>query len=140
MILQSIKKPRGLPSTRLYHWQITALLRQYESLSIKGRLSDITRILTQQLDSRYEIAMTLWSFAKVSQTEGNQQRAVHLYLAAKNAYDSIGAWTKEHNLKFEEYFTLCRAALSESVFAEAVEQGRAMTMEQAIAYALEETP
>jgi non-specific serine/threonine protein kinase len=97
-------------------------------------------ILAQQLDSRYEIAMTLWSFAKVSQTEGNQPRAVHLYLAAKNAYDSIGAWTKEHELKLEDYLIPGRAALGESAFAEAVEEGRAMTREQAIAYALENSP
>jgi predicted ATPase/transcriptional regulator with XRE-family HTH domain len=95
-------------------------------------------ILAQQLDSRYEIAMTFWGFAKVSQTEGNQQRAVHLYLAAKNAYDSIGAWTKEHALKFEEYLKSSRAALGESAFSEAMEQGRAMSMEQAIAYALDD--
>ena len=93
-------------------------------------------ILAQQLNSKYEIAMTLWSFARVSQTEGYQQRAVHLYLAAKNAYDSIGAWTKEHDLKFEDYLVPGRAALGESAFEEAVEKGRAMTMEQAIVYAL----
>lgn len=95
-------------------------------------------ILAQQLDSRYEIAMTLWSFAQVSQTEGNQQRAVHLYMAAKNAYDSIGAWTKEHDLKLEDYLIPGRAALGELAFENAMEQGRAMTMEQAVAYALEE--
>lgn len=32
----------------------------------------------------------------------------------------------------------CHAALSESAFTTAVEEGRVMTMEQAIAYALEE--
>jgi len=94
-------------------------------------------ILAQQLDSRYEIAMNLWSFAKVSQTEGNQLRAVHLYWSAKNAYDSIGTWTKEYEIKFEEYLALGRAALDELEFSAAVEQGRAMTMEQSIEYALE---
>ena len=94
-------------------------------------------ILAQQLDSRYEIAMTLWSFARVSQTEGYQLRAVHLYSAAKNAYDSIGAWTTEHDLKFEEYLIPGRAVLGESAVEEALEQGRLMTREQAIAYALE---
>ena len=33
----------------------------------------------------------------------------------------------------------CRAALGESEFAAAVEQGRALTIEQAVAYALEES-
>jgi hypothetical protein len=32
----------------------------------------------------------------------------------------------------------CRAALRESAFTEAVEEGRAMTIEQAIAYALDQ--
>jgi tetratricopeptide (TPR) repeat protein len=94
--------------------------------------------LAQQLDSKYEIAMILWYFARVSQAKGNHPHTVHLYMAAKKAYDSIGAWTKDLELKFEEDLTLCRAALSEAVFEAAVEQGRAMTMEQAIAYALEE--
>lgn len=94
-------------------------------------------ILAQQLDSRYEIAMNLWSFAKVSQTEGNHRRAVHLYWSAKNAYDSIGAWTKEYEIKFEEYLAFGRTALDELEFSDTVEQGRAMTVEQAIAYALE---
>ena len=75
--------------------------------------------------------------SNLNRLKGYQQRAVHLYLAAKNAYDSIGAWPKEHDLKFEDYLIPGRAALGESAFAEAVEQGRAMTMEQAVAYALE---
>jgi predicted ATPase/class 3 adenylate cyclase/DNA-binding XRE family transcriptional regulator len=94
--------------------------------------------LAQQCDSSYEIAMNLWSFAEVSQMEGNQPRAVHLYLAAKNAYDSIGAWQKSNEAKFENTLAACRAALSESEFAKAEAQGHAMTMEQAIAYALED--
>jgi hypothetical protein len=61
---------------------------------------------------------------------------VRLYCAAKNVYDSIGAWLQEDDPKLEEYLTPCRAALSESTFAAAVEEGRAMTMEQAVEYAL----
>ena len=93
--------------------------------------------IAQQLDSKYEIAMILWNFARVSQAKANHPHTVHLYIAAKKAYDSIGAWTKEDELKFEEYLTLCRATLSEAAFTEAVERGRVMTMEQAIEYALE---
>ena len=64
-------------------------------------------------------------------------RAVHLYGAAKNLMDSVGAWSKDNVSAFENDIAPCRAALSESTFAEAMEEGRAMTMEQAIAYALE---
>ena len=39
---------------------------------------------------------------------------------------------------FDKMMAECRAELGEAAFAEAVERGRAMTMEQAIEYALEE--
>ena len=45
---------------------------------------------------------------------------------------------EEDELWFENKLAPSRAALSESEFEEAVEHGRAMTMEQAIAYALED--
>jgi hypothetical protein len=60
-----------------------------------------------------------------------------LYWAAKNISDSIGAWNEEDESDFEKTMASCRAALSEAEFEESMEQGRAMTMEQAIAYALE---
>jgi hypothetical protein len=40
---------------------------------------------------------------------------------------------------FENNLAPCRAALSETEFATAIERGRAMTMEQAIEYALEKS-
>jgi hypothetical protein len=88
------------------------------------------------LDSKYEIAMVLMSFADFARIEGDHARALHLYSAAKNAYNSVGAWTMDDELKFENNLVICRAALDGSAFAAAVEQGRAMTMEQAIAHAL----
>jgi hypothetical protein len=55
----------------------------------------------------------------------------------RNIDDSIVAWMPEDEPWFENQLAPCRAALSESEFTEAIEQGRSMTMEQAIAYALE---
>jgi hypothetical protein len=62
---------------------------------------------------------------------------VQLYGAAKNVFDSIGAWQPDDELQFDEDLTPSRAALGEAEFEAAAKQGRAMTMEQAIAYALE---
>jgi non-specific serine/threonine protein kinase len=93
--------------------------------------------LSRALGSRYEIANGLRWLADTEQHLGHPARAVQLYCAAKNVYDSIGAWQQEDESKFAVYLELCRASLEESTFAEAVEEGRAMTMEQAIAYALE---
>ena len=91
-------------------------------------------ILAQQLDSKYEIAAVLRRLGEAEQRAGNPARAVVLYSAARNVFDSIGVRT----LLFENDLAPRRAALSETEFGIAMEQGRAMTMEQAIAYALED--
>ena len=94
--------------------------------------------LSRELRSKYEIAAGLLRLAETEQHLGRPARAVRLYCVARNVYDSIGAWHPDEDLKLENYLASCRAALDESSFAEAEAQGRAMTMEQAIAYALEE--
>ena len=96
-------------------------------------------LLAQQLDSKWEIAAVLWRLGEAVQHAGNPERAVCLLWAAKNVFDSIGAWHLEDDSDLENELAPCRAALGESEFAKAVEQGRAMTMEQAIEYALEDT-
>jgi predicted ATPase/DNA-binding XRE family transcriptional regulator len=93
--------------------------------------------LAQQLDSKYEIGACLWNLGYAVQRAGNSARAVHLYGAAKNFLDLIGAWNEREASEFENDLAPCRAALDESEFATAMEQGRAMTMEQVIAFALE---
>jgi non-specific serine/threonine protein kinase len=95
-------------------------------------------MLSRALGSRYEIASGLFRLAETEQHLGQRVRAVRLYCATKNVYDSIGAWQPEDELKLDEYLTPCRLALSKTEFEAAVEEGRAMTVEQAIAYALGE--
>jgi tetratricopeptide (TPR) repeat protein len=96
-------------------------------------------ILAQQLHSKNEITQTLWRFAEAAQRVDKPVRAVHLYWASRNIADSIGAWQQENEAEFERDVAACRAALGESAFAAAVAEGRAMTMEQAIDYALSRT-
>lgn len=109
-------------------------------------LSDLTNgraalreslILAQQLNSKYDIAQVLMRFGEVAQRLDQPVRVVHLYWASRNILDTIGAWQQEDESEFENELAPCRGMLSESEFADAVEQGRAMTMEQAIAFALE---
>jgi tetratricopeptide (TPR) repeat protein len=94
-------------------------------------------ILAQQLHGKHEIAQTLWRFAEAAQQMDKSVRAVRLYWASRNIADSIAAWQQENEAEFENTLAACRAALSEPAFVEAVEEGRAMTVEQAISYALE---
>lgn len=93
--------------------------------------------LSRELDSRFEIAAGLLRLAETEQHLGQPARAVRLYCAARNVYESVGPLQPEDNSIFEHGLALCRAALEAAEFEEALEQGRAMTMEQAIAYALE---
>ena len=94
--------------------------------------------LACEIDSKFEIAAAINQIGEVALAEGNPIRAVHLGWASKNMYDSIGAWQPKDEAKFENKLALCRTRLSEPEFAAAIVEGRAMTMEQAIQYALEE--
>lgn len=112
---------------------------QIKQNDLLGAVSALPEALVaaQQLKSKYEIAATLAWWGEVEKHLGNSARAVRLYCAAKNVYDSIGAWQAKDEHEFENDLAPCRAALSESDFAAAVEEGRDMTMEQALQYALE---
>jgi hypothetical protein len=94
-------------------------------------------LLAQEIDSKYEIAAAITYLGDVALAEDNPVRTVHLKWVSKNIYDSIGAWQQEDEAKFENELALCRTQLSEPEFAAAITAGRAMTMEQAIEYALE---
>ena len=94
-------------------------------------------ILSRELGSKYESASGLLRLAETEQHLGHSARAARLYWAARNVYDSIGAWHQEDNPRWEEHIASCSVELSESAFAEAIEEGRTMTMIQAIEYALE---
>lgn len=118
----------------------------YETGTVRAKLGDphngLSELrealrLSHGLDSKFEIAAGLSRLAETKQYIGKPAQAVKLYCAAKNVYDSIGAWHQQGDRKLEQSLALCRASLDEATFAEAVEQGRAMTMDQAIAYAIE---
>ena len=110
--------------------------------NIKQGVEELRDSLTfaQQLGSKYEIAAGLYRWGQAAQYLGSPARTVALFWAAKTAHDTIGmgVWTQGLDAEFDSVLERCRAALGEAAFAEAVEQGRAMTMEQAIAYALED--
>ena len=125
-------------------WQ-SAALRLHGGIAIKqGDLANGVKalreslILARQLDSKYEIARTLWRFVEAAHSANQLVSAVRLYWAARNFGSSIGVLWWEQEAEFESNLAMCRAALGESAFATAVEEGRAMTMEQAISYALED--
>ncbi|HET9494519.1 MAG TPA: helix-turn-helix domain-containing protein [Chloroflexia bacterium] len=108
----------------------------------EGGLAELREslVLARELESKYECASGLFRLAETEQHLGRPARAVRLYCAARNAYDSIGAWPPEADLSLQEHLAHCRAALGESAFATAMDEGQAITMEQAMEYALERSP
>jgi predicted ATPase/DNA-binding XRE family transcriptional regulator len=93
-------------------------------------------LLAHEIDSKYEIAAAINHIGDAALAERNPERAVYLKWAAKNIYDSIGAWRQKDEAGFENELARCRMLLGEPEFAAAVGEGRAMTIEQAIDYAL----
>jgi non-specific serine/threonine protein kinase len=96
--------------------------------------------LAHQLDSKYEIAAAFFRWGQAAQYLENPARTVTLFWAAKNAHETIAVdvWTQGLDAEFESVLERCRTELGGTAFEEAVERGRSMTIEQAIAYALEE--
>jgi predicted ATPase/transcriptional regulator with XRE-family HTH domain len=94
-------------------------------------------VLSQQLNSTNEIGDCLWLFADIITSSEHPTRAIKLFFAAKNIIDSLGSWQAEDEKGLEAKLEACRAKLGDVAFAQAMEQGRAMSMEQAIKYALE---
>ena len=111
--------------------------------NIKPGLKALRDALTtaRQLESKYEIAAALYRWGQAAQYLGSPARTVSLFWAAKKAHETIGmgVWSQGLDVEFDPVLQRCRAALGKAAFTDAVEQGRAMTMEQAIAYALEDS-
>jgi hypothetical protein len=101
---------------------------------LAGGMSDLEEALAlaRYLDSKYEIARVLWSYAEAELAASHPGRAVHLYCAAKVILETIGVWTEYVQQEFDDKLQACRALGDESEYAVALAEGQAMTMEQAI--------
>jgi tetratricopeptide (TPR) repeat protein len=97
-------------------------------------------VLARQVGSKFETASSLLRFAETEQHLGHLARAVTLYSASKNVYQSVGAWQADDDQKLEQHLAPCRAVLGETAFAASLDEGNAMTLEEAIEYALERFP
>ncbi len=87
---------------------------------------------------RWGTAWRLEGFAGLAVKEEEWERAARLYGAAQALLDSIGAQLDPiDRLGYDQYVAAAREQLGEAAFAKAWAEGRAMTVEQAIAYALE---
>ncbi|MDP9244229.1 MAG: tetratricopeptide repeat protein, partial [Chloroflexota bacterium] len=109
----------------------------------EGRLQDAREMLKESLrinrdlDSPGGITENLCLFADLLGAEGRAEMAARLLSRAEALREEIGgapSWVGELN---EKTLTTIRAQLDEAAFAEAWEQGRALTVDEVVSLALD---
>ena len=107
--------------------------------STAGTLFAESLALFTELGEQGGIAELLEAFASLRK-EGQPERAVALWGAAEALREAIGSpLPSNERQEYDRTLAAVREALGEEAFAAAWQQGRAMPIEQAITYALEDT-
>jgi predicted ATPase/transcriptional regulator with XRE-family HTH domain len=128
-----------------HQWHITSLttylamaeLDQGNNVRAKGLLVESLALL-QELNDRWQTAYTLEVFASLAVRQRNLVRAAHIFGAAEVFRETLNAPMLLFQRQFNERgVASLRAQLDASALKIAWAEGRAMTLEQAIAYALE---
>jgi len=112
---------------------------------VDGNLIRAVELLKQSLSQlilfkdKFSITSVLDGLAELSYLQGNTTRAVRLYSAAECLRENIGVHLlPDEPDNHEQDIKAVRNNLNEMDFIKAWAEGRAMTMEEAIEYALEE--
>ena len=93
----------------------------------------------RELNNPVDIAECLEGFAGVAGARREGQRAARLYGVADSLRESLGApLLPGDRPRYERHLSLARSLLDEAAWKQAWEEGRAMTVEDATAYALED--
>jgi predicted ATPase len=98
--------------------------------------------LAEQVADRANVAYCLEGLATVAGARGEAERSAHLFGAAEGLLEVLGApvydyYNPDPSMR-ERTVSATRSRLGDTAFEEARERGRAMTLEQAVAYALED--
>ena len=94
--------------------------------------------LCKELGDKMVALGSLDGLACISAAEGARERAARLFGAAEVLGEAVGPRTPEEDALRAPYFVMTRPQLDEASWQGAWEEGRAMSMEQAIGYALSE--
>ena len=93
----------------------------------------------QRLGHRAAIAHQLESFAFAAQAQQHPERAAHLFAAAGALRENIGSpMNPDELVEYERELADLRASLDVAILAVCWAEGRAMSLEQAVAYAVGE--
>jgi non-specific serine/threonine protein kinase len=97
-------------------------------------------VRARNLDWLWGVADSLYALSGPVGSKGQPERAARLIGAAEKTYEKVGLGPQPGDLvEYERYIAAVRAQLDEAAFDAALAEGRAMTVEQAVAYALEGT-
>jgi predicted ATPase/DNA-binding XRE family transcriptional regulator len=98
--------------------------------------------LSEQMRDRANIAYCLEGLAVVANARGEAERSGRLIGAAEGLHEAVGVpvylYYEPHRSRYERTVSAVRSQLGEEAFEAAWAEGRAMTFEQAVAYALED--
>lgn len=95
--------------------------------------------ISREVGNKSGIADCLDALAELARQEQQERRAASLWGAATVLREEIGVpRSPEDQELFDRWFAEARSALGDTAFAAAWEVGRAMTLDQAVAYALGE--
>jgi hypothetical protein len=112
-------------------------LSQGDYAAARGLIGE-SLALNRELGLKGDIASTLVGLARVSSAEGQPERAARLLGAAATLPDAIDVLPPPNERPdYEHTVATTRAQLDEQVWAAAWAEGKALSLEQAIAYALE---
>jgi predicted ATPase/DNA-binding SARP family transcriptional activator len=111
--------------------------RHEGDLAAARALAEQSLAIRRELGDRRGIADSLEGMALVAQGEGRPEAAAHLFGAAAALRERVGApLPPADRATCERYVSAVRAALGEAAYQLAVEAGRRLSLEQAVAEAL----
>jgi predicted ATPase/DNA-binding SARP family transcriptional activator/DNA-binding CsgD family transcriptional regulator len=111
-------------------------LEQHEHRAARSRCEEAL-MMFKDLGDKWWIAWSLDGLAKVAAAQKQHTRAVRLFGSAKALRDSAGVSGPAHQRALcERYLAAARDELDKAAFAAAWDEGRKMTLEQSIEYAL----
>jgi predicted ATPase/class 3 adenylate cyclase len=153
LLSESLTLFREVGNKAISAWSLTGLgLVALHRGQYKQAMAQLRESLIQASDMGVKNAASivdcLHGLARVAAAEGSQEgtlrekklaRAVRLFRAAEALFEAISArsFVTVDRAEVDRQVTAIRAQLDEATFAAAWEEGWAMTIEQAVAYALE---
>jgi hypothetical protein len=103
------------------------------------RLLGESLALSKRLGNTTSVAECLETLAELARVLGDFRRAARLWGAAGALREAAGStWAPVERRLHEPYLTAARSGMDEADWMMAWEEGRAMPLEDAIAYALED--